>query len=134
MVVFLIFFTVTQLFAASGTLDYSRGSCKDRVTDLETPSEKSYAIAVSLSAVFGVVGIQHFYLGRWLEATIDLGLAILTVFFFLTGEPLTALLFGAIDALHTFIVTIMLLTGSFRDGQGRLVCYPGQRLNRGDVP
>ena len=101
---------------------------------METPSEKSYAIAVSLSAVFGVVGIQHFYLGRWLEATIDLGLAILTVFFFLTGEPLTALLFGAIDALHTFIVTIMLLTGSFRDGQGRLVCYPGQRLNRGDVP
>jgi len=96
---------------------------------LDTPSDKSYAIAVSLSAIFGVVGIQHFYLGRWLEAFIDLGLAIATVTLFLMGEPLMALLVGAIDALHTFIVTIMLLTGSFRDGRGRLVCYPGQKLN-----
>ncbi len=96
---------------------------------METPSEKSYAIAVSLSAIFGVVGVQHFYLGRWFEAFLDLGLAIATVYLFLTGEPLLALLVGAIDAIHTFIVTIMLLTGSFRDGQGRLVCYPGQRLN-----
>jgi len=100
---------------------------------LETPSEKSYAIAVSLSAVFGVVGIQHFYLGRWLEAFIDLGLAIATIALFIAGEPLLALLFGAIDAIHTFIVTIMLLTGSFRDGRGRLVCYPGQKLKRGDT-
>jgi TM2 domain-containing membrane protein YozV len=95
---------------------------------METPSEKSYGIAVSLSAVFGVVGIQHFYLGRWFEAILDLGLAIATVTLFLVGEPLWALLVGAIDALHTFIVTIMLLTGSFRDGRGRLVCYPGQKL------
>ena len=98
---------------------------------LETPSEKSYAIAVSLSAIFGVVGIQHFYLGRWLEAFIDLGLAIVTVTLFIIGEPLWGLLFGAIDAIHTFVVTIMLLTGSFRDGHGRLVCYPGQKLKRG---
>lgn len=96
---------------------------------LETLSDKSYAIAVSLSAVFGVVGIQHFYLGRWFEAILDLSLAILTVTLFLLGEPMWALLVGAIDAIHTFIVTIMLLTGSFRDGRGRLVCYPGQRLN-----
>ena len=34
---------------------------------LETPSEKSYAIAVSLSAIFGVIGVQHFYLERWFE-------------------------------------------------------------------
>ena len=96
--------------------------------DLQTPSPKSYAIAVSLSAIFGVVGIQHFYLGRWLEAFIDLGLATATVILFVIGEPGWALLVGAIDALHTFIVTIMLLTGSFRDGQGRPVCYPGQKL------
>lgn len=94
----------------------------------EIPSEKSYTIAVCLSAIFGVVGIQHFYLGRWVEAVIDLGLAIATVYLFLIGEPLWALAVGAIDLLHTFIVTIMLLTGSFRDGHGRLVCYPGQRL------
>jgi len=98
----------------------------------ERPSSKSYGVAVSLSAVFGVIGIQHFYLGRWLEAFIDLGLAISTLVLFLMGYPLWALLVGVIDAIHTFIVTIMLLTGSFRDGQGRLVCYPGQRLVRGD--
>ena len=101
---------------------------------METPSDKSYAIAVTLSAIFGVVGIQHFYLGRWIEATIDLGLAIATVVLFLLGMPMWALLVGAVDALHTFIVTIMLLTGSFRDGHGRLVCYPGQRLDRGELP
>lgn len=95
---------------------------------LETPSEKSYAIAVSLSAIFGVIGIQHFYLERWFEALLDLGLAIATIILFLVGEPGLALLVGAIDAIHTFIVTIMLLTGNFRDGRGRLVCYPGQRL------
>lgn len=99
---------------------------------METPSDKSYAIAVSLSAIFGVLGIQHFYLGRWLEAAIDLTLACMTIALFLIGEPLWALLAGTIDAIHTFIVTIMLLVGSFRDGRGRLVCYPGQKLKTGD--
>ncbi|MEO1203055.1 MAG: TM2 domain-containing protein [Pseudomonadota bacterium] len=99
---------------------------------VEIPSEKSYGIAVVLSAVFGVLGIQHFYLGRWIEATIDLGLAIATFALFLLGEPLLAFGAAAIDAIHTFIVTIMLLSGSFRDGKGRLVCYPGQKLNKGD--
>ena len=98
----------------------------------EVPSEKSYTIAVCLSAVFGVVGIQHFYLGRYIEATIDLALFIGTIYFFLTGQILLAFMVGAIDALHTFIVTIMLLTGTFRDGRGRLVLYPGQKLKTGD--
>jgi TM2 domain-containing membrane protein YozV len=98
----------------------------------EIPSDKSYTIAVILSGVFGVVGVQHFYLGRTFEATIDLGMFIATIYLFFTGQLLWALLVGAVDALHTFIVTIMLLTGSFRDGQGRLVCYPGQKLNTGD--
>ncbi|MEO0974984.1 MAG: hypothetical protein AAFX85_18000, partial [Pseudomonadota bacterium] len=99
-----------------------------RITAMETPSKKSYAIAVSLSAVFGVVGIQHLYLERWFEAFIDITLAIATVVLVLMGQPLWAILVGAIDALHTFVVTIMLLTGSFRDGDGHLVCYPGQKL------
>jgi TM2 domain-containing membrane protein YozV len=99
----------------------------------EQPSDKSYTIAVCLSAIFGVMGIQHFYLGRLIEATIDLGLFIATLYFFLTGQILLAVLVGAIDAIHTFIVTIMLLTGSFRDGRGRLVLYPGQKLKTGDA-
>jgi TM2 domain-containing membrane protein YozV len=99
----------------------------------EQPSDKSYTIAVCLSAIFGVVGIQHFYLGRLVEATIDLGLFIATIYFFVTGQILFAFVTGAIDAIHTFIVTIMLLTGTFRDGRGRLVMYPGQKLKTGDT-
>lgn len=98
----------------------------------EKPSEKSYTIAVCLSAIFGVAGIQHFYLGRYIEATIDLALFVVTIYLFVTGQILFAFVVGAIDAIHTFIVTIMLLTGAFRDGSGNLVLYPGQKLKTGE--
>ena len=91
-------------------------------------SNKSYAIAVCLSAIFGVVGIQHFYLERWAEAILDFALFIATLYLLFTGQWLWAVLMGAVDALHTLIVTIMLLTGSFNDGHGKRVCYPGQKL------
>ena len=94
-------------------------------------SKKSYVIAVCLSGIFGVVGIQHFYLERWIEAIVDFSLFVATIYLFLTGQFLLALLVGAIDALHTLIVTILLLTGSFNDGHGRRVCYPGQTLKVG---
>lgn len=103
------------------------------MTTREQPSRKSYTIAVCLSAIFGVVGIQHFYLGRYVEATIDLVLFIATIYLFISGQIFWAIGVGAIDAIHTFIVTIMLLTGSFRDGSGRLVLYPGQRFNTGEL-
>ena len=95
---------------------------------IERPSEKSYVIAVCLSGIFGMVGIQHFYLGRYVEASLDLGMFILAVYFVLVGQNGLALLVFALDGLHTIVVTFMLLTGTFRDGDGRLVCYPGQRL------
>ena len=94
-------------------------------------SEKSYVIAVCLSGIFGVVGIQHFYLERWTEAMIDLCLFAATFYLIFTGQIFWALLVGTVDAVHTLIVTILLLTGSFKDGHGRLVCYPGQRLKVG---
>lgn len=94
-----------------------------------TPSPKSYAVAVCLSAIFGVAGIHHIYLGRWVEFAIDFLLLALTLYFWFSGQIIWALVFGAIDMLHTFIITIMLLTGSFKDGKGRTVCYPGQRLS-----
>ena len=97
----------------------------------EYPSEKSYVIAVCLSAIFGVVGIQHFYMGRYAEACLDLGMFILSLYLFFTGQNLYAVIVIALDALHTLIVTFMLLTGTFRDGTGRLICYPGQKLTRG---
>ncbi len=92
------------------------------------PSDKSYVVAVCLSGIFGVAGIHHFYLGRYIEGIIDFSLMVLTLYFYFTGQLGWAALFFVIDGLHTFIITIMLLTGSFKDGKGRIVCYPGQRI------
>ncbi|MDE0959604.1 MAG: hypothetical protein OSB09_02385 [Planctomycetota bacterium] len=96
---------------------------------MEQRSTRNYTVAVCLSGTFGVIGIQHFYLGRYLEGICDLGLSITALYFFINGEVELAFLAMALDGIHTFIVTIMLLIGSFRDGDGHLVCYPGQRLN-----
>ena len=93
------------------------------------PSEKSYVVAVCLSAVFGVMGIHHFYLGRYLEGIIDFSLLAATLYFYFDGQWKLALLFFVIDGLHTFVITIMLLVGAFKDGRGATVCYPGQKLN-----
>ncbi len=95
----------------------------------EQRSPKDYVVAVALSGVFGILGIQHFYLGRYLEGTCDLGLSITGYYFLMTGEVGLGILALFIDGIHTIVVTIMLLTGSFRDGDGHRVCYPGQRLN-----
>ena len=95
-----------------------------------TPSDKSYVVAVCISAIFGVVGIHHFYLGRYIEGVIDFSLFVATLYFFFTGQIGWAALFFIVDSLHTFIITIMLLTGSFNDGKGKRICYPGQRLTQ----
>ena len=95
---------------------------------MKQPSEKSYGVAVCLSAIFGVMGIHHFYIGRYLEGVIDFALFVATLYFYFSGQLLWAVLFFAIDGLHTFIITIMLLTGTFKDGKGNYICYPGQRL------
>ena len=92
------------------------------------PSPRSYTTAVILSSVVGFLGIQHFYLGRWLEGTIDVGLSIAWILCFIQGEILLGVVFAAADFIHAFAVTIMLLTGNFKDGEGRVVCYPGQKL------
>jgi len=96
---------------------------------MKEASTKSYGVAVCLSGIFGTIGLHHFYLGRWLEGLFDFSMFVLTIVLFIMGYPLWALLALAIDGLHTFIITIMLLTGSFKDGKGRYICYPGQKLN-----
>jgi len=95
---------------------------------MKQPSEKNYVVAVCLAAIFGVVGIHHFYLGRYLEGTIDFGLLALTIFFFFNGQVGLALITLIIDAIHTYVVTFLLLIGAFKDGEGKVVCYPGQKL------
>ena len=95
---------------------------------MKEPSEKSYVVAVCLSGIFGMVGVQHFYLGRYLEGLADVAMTIGWVYSFSTGNILLGIVFLAADFLHSIIVTIMLLTGSFTDGNGRYVFYPGQVL------
>ena len=91
-------------------------------------SPKSYGKAVALSAVLGFAGIQHFYLGRWVEGVLDLMLSLGWLVCLVLGEPFWAFFFFVADGGHALVVTILLLTGNFRDGQGRVVAYPGQRL------
>ena len=93
------------------------------------PSRKKYSTAVILSAVFGFVGIQHFYLGRLGEGILDLGLTAAWIYCFATAQLLLGVLFLIADFVHALAVTIMLLTGNFRDGDGHVVCYPGQKLS-----
>ncbi len=95
---------------------------------MSTKSEKSYVVAVSLSGFFGFLGVQHFYLGRYLEGLIDVLLTIAWLYYFIVERPLIGLTYLGIDFLHAFITTILLLTGSMKDGKGHVVCYPGQTL------
>jgi TM2 domain-containing membrane protein YozV len=96
------------------------GSCQ--------PSNRSYTTAVILSSIFGFVGVRHFYLGRWIEGVLDVGLSIVWIVSFFRGNFILGVVFAAADILHAFVVTIVLLTGNYRDGDGRVVCYPVQKL------
>ncbi|MHC9510058.1 TM2 domain-containing protein [Kangiella sp. M94] len=91
-------------------------------------SKKKYAVAVCLSGIFGILGIHHFYLNRWLHGFLDLGLSIFGFYFIATGRPDLGWLLLGIDILHTIVVTIMLLIGTYKDGEGNIVTYPGQTL------
>lgn len=96
-------------------------------------SDKSYGASVALCMIFGVLGVHHFYLGNWVHGIFDLGLFIFGFGLLFTGiagdDPMQMLLGGgliALDALHTIVVTILLLVGKVKDGEGRVVSYPGQ--------
>jgi hypothetical protein len=91
-------------------------------------SPKSYGNAVALSAIFGFAGVQHLYLGRYGLFLVDLLLSVGWFACFIVGETLLGFVLLAADCGHAFMVTIQLLTGSFEDGRGRLVCYPGQKI------
>ena len=110
------------------SVDYTGHEQQQYRLSAKEKSDKSYVTAVCLSSVFGVIGVQHFYLGRTLEGCIDLFLTLGWIYCFATGEVLYGILFVAMDVIHAFVTTIMLLTGSFKDGQGKYVCYPGQKL------
>jgi len=96
---------------------------------MEGRSPKSYATAVVLSAVVGFVGLQHFYLRRWAEGVLDLALTAGWVWALAVESWGWFALFAVADGAHALWATIVLLVGSYRDGDGLRVCYPGQRLD-----
>lgn len=93
-------------------------------------SSKSYGVAVCISAIFGILGIHHFYLERWAMGLFDLTLSIGGFYLIWFGsDNLKILGFGLIiiDVIHTFYVTYKLLVGEYADGKGLIVAYPGQK-------
>lgn len=92
------------------------------------PSEKKYATAVFLAGVFGILGIHHFYLGRWAMGVFDLSLSIMAFGFYASEYFLIGVCLFLIDLIHTVFVTYKLLVGQYKDGQGLLITYPGQKL------
>jgi len=95
-------------------------------------SSKKYATAVCLSGVFGLLGIHHFYLGRWFHGIIDFSMTTGAVILIGMGMDFVGALLLGIDVIHTFIVTILLLVGAYKDGGGNVVTYPGQVINKTD--
>ena len=91
-------------------------------------SEKNYGVAVCFAGIFGILGIHHFYLGRWLHGLFDLSLSVVGITLIVMGYDLFGWGLLAIDFLHTMVVTIMLLVGNYKDGSGKIVIYPGQQL------
>ena len=100
-------------------------------------SEKSYGTAVCFSGVFGLLGIQHFYLGRYMLGFLDLGLSVGAFAFIVFGGTTESLIFGiillVIDFIHSIYVLVKLLAGEYEDGEGRLVMYPGQKIRPDNV-
>jgi TM2 domain-containing membrane protein YozV len=86
-------------------------------------SKKSYAAAVCLAAIFGTVGIHHFYLGRWAHGLFDLAMMVLGVALLMVGEPVGLLLI-IVDCVHTVYFTFKLIIGEYKDGSGRLIAIP----------
>lgn len=94
----------------------------------EVKSNKRYTTAVILSGIFGIIGIHHFYVERWGMGLLDFGLFTGTVVLYFSEHFLIAGGLFIIDLIHTVIVTYLLLVGQYRDGQGRLITYPGQNI------
>lgn len=94
-------------------------------------SRKSYAVSVALSGIFGILGIHHFYLGRIGHGLFDLSLSVIGFALLIAGSSWGWLFLG-VDFVHTIVVFFMLMVGTYRDGDGLLVTYPGQKVKSKD--
>ena len=98
---------------------------QESIEDFSDSSRKSYVIAVCLAAIFGTVGIHHFYVGRWLHGLFDLSLLIAAGIFFFSSAWILAGLFFFVDVVHTTYFVYKLIIGEYRDGSGKLIKVPG---------
>tara|TARA_B100000989_G_scaffold145667_1_gene108574 strand:- start:1063 stop:1233 length:171 start_codon:yes stop_codon:yes gene_type:complete len=55
-------------------------------------------------------------------------MTIVGVILIAAGLDLPGIIILCIDVIHTFVVTILLLVGAYKDGNGDLVTYPGQNI------
>ena len=74
------------------------------------------------------MGVHHFYLGRWVHGIADLSMTVGAIILIVIGSELLGYLILGVDIIHTLIVSIFLLTGSYKDGNGDVITYPGQTI------
>ncbi|MEK9843988.1 TM2 domain-containing protein [Thalassospira sp.] len=92
-------------------------------------SKRSFAVAVSLCGIFGLLGIHHFYLRNIVHGLIDFLMFITAIVCLLNDDPIWVFLgvpILLIDFGHTMWVMYHLFVGKTKDGDGKIVAYPGQ--------
>ena len=99
------------------------------MTDKREYSDKSYVTAAVLAGIFGVIGIHHFYVGRWGHGLFDLSMTVLGVIAITSANGFSALMASGIlllllDLIHTVYFMYKLIVGEYRDGSGLLIPYP----------
>lgn len=98
-------------------------------TQFEQKSSKSYAIAISLCGIFGMMGLHHFYIGKYLHGLFDLSLFIGWVSIFILSEMgsiesnliFLGISLFIIDIIHTIFIFYKLIVGEQRDGKNLLI-------------
>jgi hypothetical protein len=94
----------------------------------DSRSDKSFTTAVVLAAVFGLLGIHHFYVGRVGHGLFDIGMTILGVYLIWTGanaesdgRVVLGFMIIVLDYIHTVYFMYRLIVGTYKDGSGKLI-------------
>jgi len=96
---------------------------------LEQKSSKNYGIAVSLCGIFGMIGLHHFYIGKYLHGLFDLTLFLSWAYIFFISNTsngtllLLGIFFFIIDFFHTIFVFYKLIVGEQTDGDNKLITH-----------
>ncbi len=98
----------------------------------ENASPKSFVTAVVLTFLFGILGIHHFYCGRWLLGLFDLSLSVTGIALLYMGSywPILGIVILIGDYIHSIYYIVKLFSGKYTDGNGRIIPVPGQSSNQ----